>query len=229
MRDEAERLASILVAARRSVSAVDGSVPPWSELDADLAARIGSAFGRETGATDSPFWKLGATDQATQHRLGVDGPLVAPLDPDAVLSDVESTVIERGSLIDPRFEPEIGVYVDEGAVWATPCVEIADCRFTGWSLPPWGVVADGTLQGRMLFGPPAEPPDVIGVTVRHEGHEVASGEGTWAEAVGRLDLLPSRQSVRMVATGALTPLLPLAPGLWSFGFGPLGEISVRVV
>jgi hypothetical protein len=33
----------------------------------------------------------------------------------------------------------------------------------------------------------------------------------------------------MVATGSLTRLFACAPGAWSFDFGPLGEISVRVI
>lgn len=226
---EAERLAAILVDARGSASSVDGSGLPWRDLDADLAARVGMAFAQRVGASGSFFWKLGAIDEATQRRFGIDGPLFAPLPPESVWSDVTTAVVDMSTLVAPRFEPEIGVLVEDGVLRAMPCVEVADCRFTGWSLPPWGIVADGTLQGRMLFGPAIEPIDVIGVTVRHDGEELARGEGSWAEAAGRLSLLPSEQPVRMVATGSLTTLFACAPGSWSFDFGPLGEISVRVV
>jgi 2-keto-4-pentenoate hydratase len=227
--DEAERLAAILVDARGCVTSVDGSAPPWRDLDADLAARVGAAFARQVGATGSALWKLGAIDDATQRRLGVDGPLFAPLPPESVSSDVTTAAVNLTTLLAPRFEPEIGVFVEDGVLRAMPCVEVTDSRFTGWSLPPWGVVADGTLQGRMFFGPATDPFDVIGVTVRHDGEELGQGEGLWAEAAGRLSLLPSDQPVRMVATGSLTALYACTPGSWSFDFGPLGEISVRVV
>ena len=222
-------MAEILVNARRSASPVDGSAAPWSELDGSLSARVGSAFGRQVGAVDSSFWKLGAVDAETQVRLGVDGPLFAPLDPDNVSWDVTTATIELSELIAPKFEPEIGIFVDgEGGLRAMPCVEVADSRFASWSLPPWGVVADGALQGRMLFGPTAEPLEVVRVTVVHDGRELAQGEGSWAEAVARIQLIPRERPVRMVATGALTPLFACAPGTWVFDFGPLGEISVRV-
>ncbi|MHB1211643.1 MAG: hypothetical protein ACYC0W_05195, partial [Candidatus Nanopelagicales bacterium] len=211
MTDEAERLAGILVEARAAATSVDGSVPPWSGLDSGLASHVGAAFARQIGATHSPFWKLGAVDAETQKRLGIDGPLFAPLDPDSVAWDVTTATIELSSMVDPRFEAEIGVLVDDGRLCAMPCVEVADSRFAGWTLPPWGVVADGTLQGRMLFGPTFDPLDDIHVTVVHDGHEVGRGEGSWSEAAGRLQLLPDDRPVRMVATGALTRLFACAP------------------
>lgn len=229
MRDEAERLAGILVEARATATPVDGSLPPWSGLDSGLAYEVGAAFARRIGAEHSPFWKLGAVDALSQQRLGVDGPLFAPLDPDGVTSEVTTSTITLSSLIAPRFEPEIGVLVEDGRLWAMPCVEVADSRFAGWALPPWGVVADGTLQGRMLFGARAEPLEHIRVTVVHDGTEVGRGEGSWTEAAGRLSLLPRDRPARMVATGSLTRLFACAPGDWSFDFGPLGEISVRVI
>ncbi len=229
MNDEAERLAAILVEARRATLSVDGCIPPWSELDADLAARVGAAFARQVGAAGSPYWKIGAVDGATQQRLGVDGPLFAPLDPESVSLDVTTATVELSSLIAPRFEPEIGVLSDDGGLRAMPCVEVADSRFAGWVLPAWGVVADGTLQGRMLFGPAVDPIDVVGVTVLHDGRELSRGTGSWGAAADRLRLLPQDQPVRMVATGALTPLYECAIGSWTFDFGLLGQISVRVV
>ena len=227
--NEAERLASILVDARNCVTSVDGSDPIWRDLDADLAARVGAAFARQVGATGSPLWKLGAVDEATQRRLGVEGPLFAQLPLESVSSDVTAAAVDLCTLVAPRFEAEIGVLIEDGVLRAMPCVEVADSRFTGWSLPPWGVVADGTLQGRMLFGPATDPFADIEVTVRLDGEELGHGAGSWAEAAGRLNILPPDQPVRMVATGSLTALYPCTPGSWSFDFGPLGEISVRVV
>ena len=228
MTADAEVLASSLDEARTSASAIDGSQPPWSGLDEELASRVGAALLRRIGAEGSPFWKLGAVDRATQDRLGVQGPLVAPLDPSSVWLDVSEVTCDTRTLIRPRFEPEIGLALVGEEILAVPCVEIADSRFSAWALPPWGVVADALLQGRMVFGLPVPAPDRVVVTVTHDGRTVTTGEGAWSEAVARLDLLPSGLARTRVATGALTELHDCEPGLWEFDFGDLGHIAVRV-
>jgi 2-keto-4-pentenoate hydratase len=233
MDDEADRLASILIEARKSNKPVDGSKLPWSELYLDLAEQVGLAFASRAGATGSPYWKLGAVDESTQQRLGVEGPLFAPLNPKIVSLNVTTAVLELSSLIEPKFEPEIGVHLDVDGMRVMPCVEIADCRFQGWALPPCGVLADGALQGRMLFGLPVDPidtvNDMVNVTVLHDGRDLSQGTGSWSEAVDRLGFLPHDHRASAVATGALTDLNDCAIGLWTFDFGSLGQISVRVI
>ena len=230
MDHEAEGLAAILLEAHKSNTPVDGLTLPWSDLNEDLAARVGLAFARGLGAQDSPYWKLGATDEATQRKLGVPGPIFAQLDSKAVSLNVTDAVLELSSLIAPKFEPEIGVHRDhDGTLRAMPCVEIADTRFAGWVLPLSGVVADGALQGRMLFGLPVEPIEVVHVSVSHDGQELSRGTGSWNQAVDRLGLLPRDQPASAVATGSLTSLYDCAIGLWTFDFASLGQISVRVV
>lgn len=229
MSGEADALASILLEARRTASPVDGMDAPWIDLSPQILAQVGSAFAVQTGASTSPYWKLGAIDAQSQERLGVDGPIYAPLDPACVSTGVTSSIVHLSSLIQPKFEPEIGVCVRDGALLAMPCVEIADSRFSGWKLPPGGVLADGALQGRMIFGSPLEPDETINVTVRFDGEDIAHGSGMWAEASSRLAMLPLDAPVEMVATGALTALFACKPGSWSFDFGPLGSIAVQVV
>ena len=229
MMPEADHLASVLARARSTVTPVDGTTAPWPDMDAALASEVGASLCRLIGAEGSPYWKLGATDVATQTRLGVPGPLFAPLDPASVRRDVVAATLDRSTMIAPRFEPEIGVMWVDGVIFASPCVEIADCRFSGWRLPPWGVVADATLQGEMLFGPPVAPQDDVEVTVRLDGREIGRGCGTWREAVARLDLLPQEASAALVATGSLTSLFDCEPGVWNFDFGPLGALTVSVV
>ena len=230
MDHEAEVLAAILIEARKSNKPVDGNQMPWTDLNEDLARQVGLEFASGVGATESSYWKLGAIDEPTQRQLGVSGSLFAQLDANAVSLDVTSAVLELSSLIAPKFEPEIGVHVDQdGILWAMPCVEIADCRFKGWKLPCCGVLADGVLQGRMLFGPPVDSIGVVNVTVTHDGRELSQGTGSWKESVDRLGLLPSDKPVTAVATGALTALNDCAIGLWTFDFAALGKISVRVI
>lgn len=226
---EAEHLASVLDEAKRTRAPLDASTPPWADLDAELAADIGAAFCRLIGADQSPYWKLGAIDEATQARLGLSGPVFAPLDPECVQREAVTVTLDRSLLISPRFEPEIGVARVDGVLLATPCVEIADSRFAGWRLPPWGVVADAGLQGHMLFGPAVVPRDEIDVVVRFDGLEVGRGSGAWTDAIARLDLLPAGTDAACVATGALTTLFDCEPGVWTFDFGPVGELTVSVV
>jgi hypothetical protein len=109
-----------------------------------------------------------------------------------------------------------------------PCVEIADCRFSGWTLPPHGMTADLALQGRMVYGLPAEMPDEIEVIVSLDGSPVASGSARWVDAVARLGLLPDRAAADRVATGSITELVDCVPGRWLFDFGAVGHISLVV-
>ncbi len=136
--------------------------------------------------------------------------------------DVTTATVQLSSLIAPRFEAEIGVLVDGSGRRAMPCVEVADSRFADWSLPPWGVVADGTLQGDMLFGEAVDPIEVISVTVLHDGREVSRGTGSWQSAADRLQILPADQPVRMVATGALAPLHACHARVLDVRLRPLG-------
>lgn len=229
MTGDADALASILLEAKRTASPVDGMVAPWIDLTPTMLRHVGWSIAVQSGASTSPYWKLGAIDAHTQERLGVDGPICAPLDPDCVSAGVSSSIVHLSSLIHPKFEPEIGVCVRDGRLLAMPCVEIADSRFSRWNMPPGGVLADGALQGRMIFGIPLEPFETINVTVRLDDVDIAHGSGTWTEASSRLMMIPEGSAVEMVATGALTALFNCKPGSWSFDFGRLGSIAVQVV
>jgi 2-keto-4-pentenoate hydratase len=224
----ADRLAGILWEARRTGTALDPAADPWSGLTRTRATLIADALYRRGGT--SRTWKLGALDTATQRRLGITGPACVPLLAGATSTEIISTVLSRGELVAPKFEAEIGVVVDAvGVPYPVPCVEIADCRFSGWKLPPYGMTADLALQGRMLFGPVGVMARRAGVTVSHDGRRVATGSARWDEAVARLDLLGDLRDADHVATGSITELLDCRPGRWEFDFGTLGHIAVTVV
>ena len=129
-------------------------------------------------------------------------------------------------LSDPKLEAEIGIRLDADGMRLAPCVEIADCRFAGWALPPGGAPADFGLQGSMVFGPVVEPVAEVHVEVRHDGETVGAGGGTWAEAAARLSLLPAA-----LAPGASwrparsRPCSRPSRGRWEFDFGPAGTID----
>lgn len=229
MSDSISALATAVTQARATHTALDGSQSPWSELDLAAAVAVSDEVLDAIGATGSPFWKLGAVDEPTQVRLGLPGPISAPLVPGAVTCDVVRTTVRLAELLKPKFEPEIGVRIVDGQLFAMPCVEVADSRFAGWRLPPFGVIADAALQGQMLFGLPVPAPESVTVTVSHEGDVKAVGSGDWSDASARLVLIDTDAAPTHVATGSLTPLFDCEPGLWTFDFGPLGRIDVDVV
>lgn len=193
------------------------------------ATAIADALYEQVDATGSPFWKLGAIDEPSQARLGLSSPIVAPLARDSVRIGVLSLTLDRRLFIKPKFEPEIGVMIELGRMLAMPCVEVADCRFNDWQLPPNGAIADGGLQGEMLFGLPSVPTEIITVDVFHDGELVASGTQSWSTAVERIDVLPRNSGASHIATGAMTESFDCSVGDWIFDFGPMGRISVAVV
>ena len=81
----------------------------------------------------------------------------------------------------------------------------------------------------MLFGLPMPAPEMVSVTVSHDGDVKAVGSGTWSDAIARLALIDTDAAPSHVATGSLTQLFDCEPGLWTFDFGPLGRIDVDVV
>ena len=223
---EAGRLADLLWRARVTGAALDPYAPYWASLGERHAESIAAELYERGGVSRS--WKLGALDVPTQKRLGISGPVAAPLLDGVTETGVSVATLHRKDMVAPRFEAEIGVLLDGGTPRLVPCVEVADCRFTGWDLPPYGMTVDLALQGRMLFGPPGHADAEVAVVVGHDGRRVASGTADRDEAVARLGLLPSADAADQVATGAVTALHDCLPGRWDFDFGTLGAIIVIV-
>lgn len=202
----------------------------WAGLDREVAEAVaGKLYGRVLSAPPSA-WKLGALDSPTQRRLGLDGPLVAPVLPDRLHQGAREVRLELKDFTQPRLEAELGVQVEGSrGPRPLPCVEVADSRLPGWRLPPAGAIADFGLQGAMVFGESAAAAgDVVRVDVRHDGRLLETGEQSWADTVARLSLLPeeARRQPCVVATGAITPLVDAAPGRWDFDFHDLGTLSL---
>ena len=228
-----EELAERLWVARQRAQplAVDGN---WLGVDHRKALEIADLLYRRCAVPPDPrevaAWKLGALDEPTQSRLGLPGPLFAPVLPDRLHTDVTSLPVRLAELVDPKLEAEIGIRLDADGMRLAPCVEIADCRFAGWALPPGGAPADFGLQGSMVFGPVVEPDAEVQVEVRRDGETVGAGGGTWAEAAARLSLLPAALAPgALVATGSITAMFPAARGRWEFDFGPVGTLVLDLV
>jgi len=201
----------------------------WLDLSRSEARAIAEEVYARTGAWDTGCWKLGALDRATQRRFGIDAPLVAPCLPGRLTLHAGNERLRVADYIQPRFEAEVGIMDRGGVLLAVPCVEIADCRFSDWNLPPYGVIVDYCLQGGMLFGPPSgSPGERISIEIRHDGHRLHRSEASWSEVSSRMDLLSSSGARSFVATGAASPLLSVEPGTWEFVFGGVGELTVTV-
>jgi len=206
----------------------------WLGVDHERALEIADQLYRRCAVPPDPrdvaAWKLGALDELTRHRLELPGPLVAPVLPGGLHTDVRQLPVRLAELVDPKLEAEIGVLLDDGRPRLVPCVEIADCRFAGWALPVGCAPADFGLQGSMVFGAAVEPVDLVQVTVRHEGVVVGQGSGAWTAATERVSLLPTPLGTGVyVATGSITAMIPAAAGTWEFDFGDAGTIVLDLV
>ena len=228
----ADPLAEVLWAAReRRTSIVDGQT--WPAVDQARASAISAELYRRCGVADATdavaAWKLGALDQPTRDRLGLARPLVAPVLPDGLRIGGPEFRLDLADLVQPKLEAEIGILLAEGETRLVPCIEVADCRFGGWAVPPACAVADFGLQGAMLFGTAVAPIPRVGVAVCRDGSPVAEGAGDWSDAVERLAILPERlgRSVH-IATGSITPMLPATAGVWEFDFGAVGCLVVEL-
>lgn len=230
MSHSVEALVEEISEARRLNSPLSADAPQWRSLDRGTAELVASALYERWGAGASPFWKLGAVDAPTQERFGLTGPVFAPLVPSCVRVDASQVTISRDAFVHAKFEAEVGVHVGvDGELNAMACVEIADSRFEGWRLPPFGLLADAALQGMMLFGPEVAPPATpVHVDVFHDGALIASGDQGWSESTARLEVLPHDADATHVATGAVTALFDVTEGEWTFDFGALGRLVVTV-
>ena len=224
-------LAQALAAARRAVAPIT-DVSSWACVDArraeSVAAELYAAYGVGLPSGAGEVWKIGALDAATQQRLALHGPLVAPVLTGALTVDAQDAHVDANDLIAPRLEPEVGILREGTRLFAVPCIELADCRFADWAVPPSCAVADFGMQGRMFFGRPVPPPDRVDVVVSHDGQVVARGGVGWAEIVRRLSMVPADCLRSYVASGSLVPPPRAATGTWVADFGAVGSLRLTI-
>lgn len=205
------------------------SAQTWSDLSPDRADEISSALYRRLSPNAPSAWKMGAFDMETQLRLGLGGPLVAPVLPDRLHARTTTLSLRVRDFVQPKLEAEVGIRIDEAGHRLVPCVEVADCRFSDWAIPRFGAVADFGLQGAMVFGLDAAPLAEVEVNVSHDGIEVGSGRATWSDVAQRLSLLPDvHDRTAYVATGSMTPMFPALPGVWEFDFHGLAPLILEL-
>ncbi len=199
--------------------------------------------------------KIGLTSKAVQEQLGVAEPDCGTL---LDLMDVSMEAVPIGSLIQPRIEAEIAIVLGRDldnptvsmleVVRAVDCVlpalEIVDSRIKDWRISLLDTIADNASSA--LFATGATPVDpkrldlrLAGMVLEKNGAIASLGVGaaclgdpyralSWLArqmaAVGE----PLRAGA-LVLTGALGPMIKLAPGDFiSAEVQGMGRVSVQV-
>lgn len=196
--------------------------------------------------------KIGLTSPLVQHQLGVDRPDFGVLLADMRIDD--GGTIPFGRLLQPRIEAEVAFVLAEDLIdahpdavaraiaFVAPALEIVDSRIAGWDISIVDTIADNASSGMFVLGSPATPladvdPATVVMTLRRNGDIVSQGTGAdclgsplnalvWvaetALALGR----PLRAG-EVVLSGALGPMVPVAPGdLFEAELTTLGTVSV---
>lgn len=145
-------------------------------------------------------WKVGFTNRRMWERLGLDGPIVAPVyretlffadDESATPSAPPSLRMPLGVRAAPRLEVEVVFGLAGPAArtprWAALGVELVDCHYEGWRLHPADAVADFGLHAGLAVGPPtvlgkgggrtAESLREARVSISRAGRPLAEGHG----------------------------------------------------
>ena len=253
-----EEIADELATAERDRVPVEPLTRRFDGFDVESAYAVQSiVMGRRLAAGARLVGhKVGLTNVAMQHQLGVSEP-----DFGRFLDDMEIPAdggVALVDLIQPRIEPEIafvlardlaGPDVTPGDVLAAtdsvaPALEIIDSRIADWQIRLADTVADNASSSRFVVGPrrPVDGLDLAALEGRliRDGEVVGSGRGEAvlgdpAAAVAWLVNMLARfgESLRageVILPGALCASVPLASGrIFRNEMGDLGAVSVEVV
>jgi 2-keto-4-pentenoate hydratase len=234
-------------------------VPPVRDLlGADLEAAyetqelgIRSREGHENPRVGR---KVGLTAPAVQRQLGVDEPDFGVLLAD--MQVLEGEQVPHEALLQPRIEAELAFVlktdvdatdrqsVIDAVAYVTPALEIVDSRVAGWDISIVDTVADNASSAFYVLGAARLPlgeysPAAATMSMSVNGVELSTGSGqdclgdpvnalVWvAETAARLGR-PLRAG-EVVLSGALGPMVPLAPGdLVEAAISGLGVVTATV-
>lgn len=187
-------------------------------------------------------WKVGFTNRTVWPRFGISEPILGPVYDRTLRTADPVAELSLAGFCAPRIEVEVvfGIEAEEGDPnwrrpgWMALGFEVVDCHY-GWQLAPADSVADFALHGALVVGPRVhrdaagfgemfEALDRLEVGLSRNGEPVTEGRGSAVlghpraalEFVPRLrshyadPQLPSGE--RVVSTGTMTALAPLAPG-----------------
>jgi 2-keto-4-pentenoate hydratase len=257
--DRHARLSEALLHARRTqtpISPLSDSEPGLTISDAYVIAQLGVAADIAAGAR-AVGRKIGLTAVAVQRQLGVDQPDYGVLLNTMAIAD--GATVPFGDYIAPRIEVELafrlgaalcGPGVSTEDVRAAtevvhPSFELVDSRIADWRITLTDTIADRASSAGYVVGDVALPVDAfdvaaVEVELDRNGEVVRSGRSdavlgdpcaavAWlANAVSAMGE-PLRAG-ELVLSGAITPMLSLAPGdrfRARFDSG-LGELTLAV-
>ena len=239
--ENAQRLADVLVAARREVrqiAALDPDLVPATHAEAyAVNALVADGLGWPPLG-----WKIAATTPVMQQRLRTDVPIYGRTyrrfehaSPASFRhADLLDPILEcefffrLGSGLPPRTHPYNSEEVADAVASVHAGVEIAECRFPLDVLPPVpAVLADGAASGRYIVGTEivgwrerdlATMPVVLDINGRTR--RTGSGAEVMGDPIAPLVWLANARSVwgdglaagTLVSTGTATGMLLARPG-----------------
>ena len=124
-----------------------------------------------------------------------------------------------------------------------PAVELPDLLFDDMQNLSWlDLIATGVAPRQVIIGEPmaldALDVNAVSVTAENNGEVVAEGVGSnvlgdqWAALVFLAEKLNARgqgiQAGDVVISGAMAPMIPLAPGAYTVDYGSLGSLEFSV-
>jgi len=256
-RDDIERAADALLAARLSNTLIDGLPEGARPANLEEAYRIQDRFIEKLGRPVGGYF-AGCTNQAIQARLGIDGPYCARL--------FEALILPAPARIEAASFPQIVLEcefafvfardlesralpytVDEvrGAVRSVhPSIELVAGHLKDWTRQNiFSVIADNGTDGALFYGEgrPIGDLDLAAIAVTLSVNGDIRQTGTGADVLGHpLDALTwlvnaqSRRGRRVQAghmfnTGTATDIEPAGAGDTAIAdFGALGRVELVV-
>lgn len=201
--------------------------------------------------------KIGLTSPAVQKQLGVDQPDYGVLFADTCHADGAEISLSR--ILQPKAEAEITMRLGRdlatpgftmldviAAVEALlPSIEIVGSRVRNWDISIVDTIADNASAGALVLGwqpAPASQVDLrlCGMVMNRNGEQASTGIGAACLGNPMNALLWLAQKMLahgtplragdVVMTGALGPMVPVAPGDWiEARISGLGSVHARLV
>lgn len=234
--DAGQRLADLLIAARRDGRQVRGLEPHLVPATADEAYAVNERVVRGLGW--APLgWKIAATTPVMQQRLRSNEPiygrtyrrfeLASPAH--VAFADLLDPLVEcefffrLGDALPPRAKPYSSGEVASAVAGVHAGIEIAECRFPLDELPPVpAILADGAASGRYVVG--SEIKDwrklnlaamPVALVVNGAPRRTGSGAEVMGDPLAPLVWLANRRSAwgdglaagELVSTGTATGML----------------------